>query len=190
MVKLKSKPLGEGTYGVVHRGYKILLSERKRLVAIKVTNPSCGSDAVEALANEAKMLKRLKHESIVRFVDFCLMMKRPEHPALILELCSEGDLYDFIKKGKFSAMSLPEIVDLMLDVISALEFMHANGILCLDIKTSNIFLERRGGEDRQLMVKVGDLGLACDIDNYAKSCPCGTIKYMARKYGDASVCLL
>ncbi len=66
-----------------------------------------------------------------------------------------------------------EVVGLFLAVLDALDFIHRNGILHLDIKPENILVEKNSGA-----VKLIDLGVACESVKFNNLVQ-GTVPYMA-----------
>ena len=69
-----------------------------------------------------------------------------------MEYC-DGTLRELIDKGGLKEASMGDILSLFRQLIEALSFVHAKGVIHRDIKPSNVLL--RDGD-----VRLGDFGLA------------------------------
>jgi len=113
---------------------------------------------------EAQLLASLQHPNILTIYDIV----RPRG-WLILELMH----------GNLQQMARGEPLDLdflrvaLGGCLSALQFLHTNGVIHGDVKPSNMLL------DSQRRVKLGDFGLARRASNEEGSLLKGTTKYMA-----------
>jgi len=113
---------------------------------------------------EAQLLASLQHPNILTIYDIV----RPRG-WLILELMH----------GNLQQMAHGEPLDLdflrvaLGGCLSALQFLHTNGVIHGDVKPSNMLL------DQQRRVKLGDFGLARRASNEEGSLLKGTTKYMA-----------
>ena len=71
---------------------------------------------------------------------------------VVTELCEGGELFDeIIKRNHFSEKDAAEI---MLQVLKAINYCHANDICHRDLKPENILIESEG------LIKVIDFGTA------------------------------
>ncbi|CDM29488.1 hypothetical protein DTO013E5_5178 [Penicillium roqueforti] len=93
------------------------------------------------------------------------------HTYLVLEYCANGDLYEAIRLNR-GPLETEHVRDFMLQLISAVDFMHANGLYHRDIKPENIFLTQDGS------MKLGDFGLATK-DSWCYEACVGSDRYMA-----------
>lgn len=104
---------------------------------------------------ELKLLGAFHHNNIVRFVGVSIPENTKESPVMIVsELCSNGDLFDYIRNEK--APSLHKVLKLMLDIARGLEYLHTRkpSIIHRDCKSSNILITAKG------VAKIADFGLA------------------------------
>jgi serine/threonine-protein kinase len=143
--------LGTGAMGEVYRAYDPAID---RLVAIKVVRPelvagSGGAQLLERFRREARAAGRRFHPNIVAIWDFG---DDNGTPFLVMELVEGQSLDQLIK----SSGPLPQgrSVAIITQVLSALGFAHASGIVHRDIKPSNIMV--LPGDQ----VKVADFGIA------------------------------
>ena len=117
---------------------------------------------------ELDMLVLITHPNIVKLYQYFDIEGEKD---LILEYCSNGSLYSAIKKD---VVEQYRNIQFISQIVSALEYLHANNIAHMDIKPSNILIDKFGRP------KLADFGLAFDWDGkqYVKSMT-GTSSYMA-----------
>src|SRR5580704_538742 len=143
--------LGTGAMGEVYRAHDPAID---RLVAIKVVRPelvagSGGEQLLERFRREARAAGRRFHPNIVAIWDFG---DNNGMPFLVMELV-EGQSLDHLIKS-CGSLEPRRSVAIVTQVLSALGFAHASGIVHRDIKPSNIMV--LPGDQ----VKVADFGIA------------------------------
>lgn len=101
---------------------------------------------------------------------------------LVLEYCPRGDLYEAIQNGMGPSAS-PDIKDVFLQVINALEFCHSHGVYHRDLKPENILIS----EDWS--IKLCDWGLATTtrIITNKSEFDIGSERYMAPELFDTQL---
>ncbi|CAM9245204.1 unnamed protein product, partial [Phaeothamnion confervicola] len=122
------------------------------------------------LQTEIKIHRGLSHPRVVRF-HRCF--EDAEHVYILLELCSHCSLSDLVRKAGRCAE--PDARRYMLQILDAVEYLHAHGVIHRDLKLGNVFLDA-GGD-----VKLGDFGLAAKLErrDERKQTVCGTPNYIA-----------
>src|SRR5437764_8543 len=143
--------LGTGAMGEVYRAHDPAID---RLVAIKVVRPelvagSGGEQLLERFRREARAAGRRFHPNIVAIWDFG---DDNGTPFLVMELVEGQSLDQLIKSC--GSLEPRRSVAIITQVLSALGFAHASGIVHRDIKPSNIMV--LPGDQ----VKVADFGIA------------------------------
>ncbi len=155
--------IATGDFAVVYRARD---RELGREVAIKQIHQQFLTDPHQLARywQEAQLLASLQHPNILTIYD----VVRPKG-WLILELM----------RGSLQPATQSDGIDLdflriaLSGCLSALGFLHANGVIHGDIKPSNMLVDQQG------RVKLGDFGLARRASNEGGSLLKGTTKYMA-----------
>ncbi|EFN57657.1 hypothetical protein CHLNCDRAFT_11382, partial [Chlorella variabilis] len=128
------------------------------------------------VSREIEIHASLLHPNVVRlFAAF----EDADGIYLVQEYASRGDLYvELSRRGGY----MPEahvVKNVLIPFLSALTYMHTQGVLHRDIKPENIMLSGEGE------VKVGDFGLAINTTRQESVCVCvvGTLDYMPPEVG-------
>lgn len=147
---------GRGAFSEVHRATNrmdgCVYAIKKNLTALK--NDEARLDALQ----EVFALAALQgHPNILRYNDVWFEDKGL-HIYVQTEYLSQGNIQS-LYVDKRSAISHMDLIGLVEDMSSALEFMHSRGIAHVDVKPDNIFRASRH-LDRPSFI-LGDFGLAC-----------------------------
>ncbi len=183
------KKLGEGSQGGVYLG---LIEEKQTYVAIKYYN-IVGSERVDRIEKEYKLLEELDNEHIVQYIE-CEIEKSELSPTCKIKIIMEYlemNLMQFIKRyqieneTKYLPMSL--VSDITRQILLGLQYLHKNKIIHRDLKPENILMNYN-----ERIVKICDFGISIAVD-YRKTLLIrsivGTKAYMApevllqKKYG-------
>lgn len=169
-------PLNHGSFGMVFLAEDLVT---KQEVAIKcLTKPSVAPSGLPTTADEGA--DELVCHAILKFhpnlVNLVHHFETAAHTYLVLEYCSQGDLYEAIRSER-GPLETEHVRKFMLQLISAVEHMHKNGLYHRDIKPENIFLTANGD------MKLGDFGLATQSLWSEEACV-GSDRYMAPEQYD------
>jgi serine/threonine protein kinase len=148
------KTLGNGSFGKVKLGTNVFTKEK---VAIKFFNHRRFATAqqVENTQREIEIMKLLSHPNIVKLID---VIEKPDECTtyLIAEYVSGGELFDYIVANGTVKERQARIF--LRQIISAVEFCHANLIVHRDLKPENLLLDANGN------IKISDFGLSNMIE--------------------------
>ncbi|KKY25481.1 putative serine threonine protein [Phaeomoniella chlamydospora] len=170
-------PLNHGSFGMVFLGQDIRTGEDvaiKCLLKPSVSNAGPSPLAADDRSEELICHALLKHHP--NLVNLISSFETEAHTYLVLEYCPQGDLYEAIRHGR-GPLETEHVRDFMLQLVSAVEHMHARGLHHRDIKPENIFISGDGS------LKLGDFGLATKALWSYESCV-GSDRYMAPEQYD------
>ena len=148
--------IGQGGMGVV---YEAVEEASQHRVAIKTIIPMPGTTgkAIGLFRREMALLAGLDHVHIVRY------LKSGEHAGQIYLVMEYVDAMDL--KGTLKSIDPPESVRLccgiMCQVLSALDYAHAQKLVHRDVKPHNILVTRAGN---RFIAKLADFGLAKNFE--------------------------
>lgn len=143
--------LGSGGMGVVWRAHDELL---QRDVAIKEVRfpPGLHEEQREAISErvmrEARTAARLNHPNAVGVFD---VIKGDGRAFIVMELIDAPTLADVVREERFTPQKVAEVG---LQILSALEAAHAQGIVHRDVKPANVMFPK------DAPAKLADFGIA------------------------------
>ena len=146
--------IGKGGYGKVYRVKDKKTGEIracKHLSKLRINN-------LEQFEREINILMKADHPNIIKLYD---IFQSKHSFYLIMEECKGGELFDRIlhhieNKKMYSEKMAAEI---FLQVMSAIEYCHNNGICHRDLKPENILYLNEGLEENN-PIKIIDFGLS------------------------------
>ena len=142
--------------------YKAWDSERNYHVAVKVLREDLAEDREfdHRFRREAQALARLAHRNIVRFYGF----EREGYLAFIVMDFVEGTT---LRRRIFDAdgpLPVDEVLSIVEQVVSALHYAHAQGVLHRDVKPGNIMIQPDPLTGTSGRVLLSDFGIAKAAD--------------------------
>ncbi len=161
--------LGQGGFATVYRAWDPALG---REVALKALLPHLAGDPGmrERFLAEGRALAGLRHPNIVTVFD---VGEAEGRPFFAMELIEGPTAAQWLSGGRVSpAQALP----LLRGLASALDYLHAAGLIHRDIKPANVMLDASG------RVVLMDFGIARSLDRTqltATGASLGTPQYMA-----------
>src|SRR6478735_2568482 len=183
------REVGRGGAGIVYRAYDL---QSERIVALKVIASEAGDVPEEeaCFTREGQLLEKLDHPGIVKIVGFGVFDENGL-PFVAMEWL-EGE--DLAARQKREPLTIPQAVELTVQVAEALQTAHAAGVIHRDIKPGNLFLCKAPENEGCLgpwRVKLVDFGVAArsDIRITRMGDVVGTPAYMAPEQarGDAPI---
>lgn len=147
--------VGVGGMSVIYKARQLLLN---KIVAIKMLHSHIMSEhAVMRFQQEAKAATSLRHANVIAVHEFGVS----EHgqPYMVMDFIDGPTLGELIRER--GSLTLPDALDIFLQVCDALTHAHANNVLHRDLKPGNIMLlPRDGGYE----VRLVDFGIAKIMD--------------------------
>jgi hypothetical protein len=168
--EIKQK-LGKGKFGLVKLGIN---KQTKEKVAVKIMNKNnMDSSDLELVRTEIEILKICQHPYIIKLYD---VFENIDYIYIIMEHCSGGDLFSFLKKRNFM-LKEEKVVVIMYKLCKAVYYMHSYGIAHRDIKPENVLLTE---ESEDADIRLLDFGLSKIVGPNQKCTePYGTLTYCA-----------
>ncbi len=163
--------LGKGKFGLVKLGIN---KETKQKVAVKIMNKNnMDSSDLELVRTEIEILKICQHPYIIKLYD---IFENVDYIYIIMEYCSGGDLFSFLKKRDFQ-LKEEKVVVIIYKLCKAVYYVHSYGIAHRDIKPENVLIT---SEDEDADVRLMDFGLSKIVGPNQKCTePYGTLTYCA-----------
>ena len=167
----KEKLLGKGSYGEV---YLVKNNITGTIRAMKVIDKNNEEEELtdEEILNEINILKKIDHPNIIKLFEF---YSNKSTYYLILEFCEGGNLYEFVDENKLSEF---QVIYIMFQILSAMNYCHNMNILHRDLKPDNILIKKN--ESGLFRVKICDFGTSYIFKKGEKQKEAvGTLNYMA-----------
>lgn len=169
--------IGEGSYGKVYRVTHKLTGE-SRALKVLLKRSSRVENMRKSFFNEVSVLRALDHPCAVKVHEYYQDARRY---CLITELCSGGDLFDFVERRGCSNEAIS--ANYARQLLSFLAFCHEKGIVHRDIKLENLMLASKDDDN----IKVIDFGSACFFEpGEVLTDKVGTSYYIAPEVAEAS----
>jgi serine/threonine protein kinase len=164
------RELGEGGVGTVYLGRHTALDQ---LVAIKTLSPMLSRDqALRArFLQEANIQAKLRHPGIVQVLNADM---ESDQPSLVMEYVEGKSLSEVLELR--GALPIDDALKIMEQVLSAVGYVHRQGVIHRELKPSN-FLVIASGE-----TKIKNFGIEKVLGSYKltrKGTAMGTAHYMS-----------
>jgi len=152
--------------------------QKKIILKVLNTHEIPERSILERFKREAKLLARLEHPNLIKVLDFG---NHDKFFYISFEYFKSKNLRAVIRQNE---LSVEQKIDLMRQLLLAVDYIHENAIIHRDLKPENILVSD------SLVLKVGDFGLAIGTnDEYvtSKDSIVGTPCYMSPEQvrGDA-----
>ena len=165
------KKLGEGGKGIVFKARDTALN---RVVAIKMLKSAAlTEEAYSRFTTEAQAVAKLNHPNIVSIYD---IGKEEEKQFFVLEFVDGMSLRELMGTYPEGKCDIQTVLRVCIDVCSALQYAHTQGVLHRDIKPENILITEEG------LAKLMDFGLAKMVGKSSvtqEGIIVGTVAYVA-----------
>ncbi|KAL4463017.1 hypothetical protein ABPG72_022224 [Tetrahymena utriculariae] len=162
------KTIGRGTFGKVKMGLHTYTMEN---VAIKILDKDKIVDESDKIrvAREIQILRKIRHPNIIQLYE---IIESQTQLFLITEYAPNNELFDFIVKR--NRLNERQSARFLLQILSAVEYLHQNNIVHRDLKPENLLLDCNNN------IKVVDFGLSNTYeDGSTLKTACGSPCYAA-----------
>jgi len=161
--------IGEGGFSVVVKGTQ--KSTGKTFAVKKIKKSLVEGDDIKLLRREIHIMKKVDHPNILKLFE---VYESEKKFYLVMELVSGKELFDkIVERGQYSEKDASNIVK---QIVSAVAYLHDNGIAHRDLKPENIL---SAGADDQEIVKIADFGFSKNFDDEKLMTSCGSPGYVA-----------
>lgn len=145
------EPLGSGAMGTVWRGYRVKTGEQ---IAVKRVKDEYVNIPIIRERARLESSMAFRHQNLIEMIG-CCMVQPDRGPIWLLSKFVLGQEIDqFAKQLPDGAQKIEVLSKCICQVLDALEYIHANGIIHRDIKPSNIMIEEESN------ARLMDLGIA------------------------------
>lgn len=163
----QSVVLGAGASGSVTRAVHQRSGEVFALKAIERHKIS-DHNLQTYIQREVETQRSLRHPNIVRLYD---SFEEKSSIYLVLEYMPNGQLFHYVRQRRW--LQEAEAAVLLRDVLSALGYLHKQGIVHRDLKAENVLLDQRG------RAKLADFGWCAELVAGGRRTFCGTVDYLS-----------
>ncbi|XP_018326395.1 RAC serine/threonine-protein kinase isoform X1 [Agrilus planipennis] len=163
------KVLGKGTFG------KVILCREKatgRLYAMKILKKEVitQKDEVAHTLTESRVLRSTRHPFLISLK---YSFQTNDRLCFVMEYVNGGELFFHLSRERVFSEDRTRFYG--AEIISALAYLHSQGIIYRDLKLENLLLDKDGH------IKIADFGLCKEDITYGTTTKtfCGTPEYLA-----------
>jgi hypothetical protein len=187
--------IGKGGFGIIYKG---VLNDMT--VAVKIMYNQKDNHQLMKEALEIAVLKNMTHPNIVALYAYMVDMVQDDWcnastfqgmnssegrlstcNMMIMEYCDQGSLSEAIRIGIFQG-NMDMIYEVLMEIASAMKYMHSLRLLHCDIKPANILLKSDNSTLKGFVAKLSDFGFSqilLEKDYIINQTGGGTITHLA-----------
>jgi len=164
--------IGKGGFSIV---YSALRKKDGKEFAVKcIKKEMVEGEDIKLLRREVQIMKKLDHPNILKLYE---VYEDDKQFFLVMELVKGKELFDkIVERGMYSERDASNII---YQVVSAVDYLHENGIAHRDLKPENLL---SAGEEENEIVKIADFGFSKSFageDAEKLMTSCGSPGYVA-----------
>lgn len=130
--KILYPPIGKGTYGEVRKALHFKTNTYRAIKMVSKKDLSLVDK--KHLLKEITLLKKMDHPNIVKVFEF---FETDFYYHVVMEYLEGRELFGMLTNKEF-AYDEQTICGIMQQLLSAIQFMHTNGIMHRDLKSENV----------------------------------------------------
>jgi serine/threonine-protein kinase ULK2 len=166
------KKLGQGAYGQVYSATHTGTNERYAIKMLSKSACMASQKTQNSLKMEINTMKVFNHQNIVSCRE---AFYSGVYVCVVLELCSGGDLKEFIHRSPTKCLSESQALHFLLQILDGMIVLHRNNCLHRDLKIANVLIKETCPTPYDytqsvfpLTLKIADFGFArlIDVDNH------------------------
>lgn len=163
------REIGRGGFSIVVEGTQKESGKKYAIKCIKKTMVE-GED-IKLLRREIKIMKKVDHPNILKLFE---VFEDEDEFYLVMELVDGKELFDkIVEKGQYSEKDAAHIV---AQIVSAVDYLHSNGIAHRDLKPENLLSAGDADEEK---IKIADFGFSKNFGEEKLMTSCGSPGYVA-----------
>lgn len=162
--------LGKGGFASVYRAQCLRTGHQVAIKEIDIWLMK-KQNMIDRVRQEVKIHSQLKHPSVLELYAF---FEDDRHVYLILELCHNGELLQYLKRNG-NKLSEIDARYILKQVVEGLLYLHKHNIVHRDLTLTNLLLTK------DMRVKIADFGLATQLNSRDEKhmTMCGTPNYIS-----------
>lgn len=165
------RQIGSGGSSIVFKAIDELLGKEVAIKQFIFTRAEDEAGLREKITTEARLHQKAAEADTDRLVQVVDVVDSPHGLLLISEYVNGPSLEQILAQNPLP-MELKQALGIIAAAAQALDAIHGQGIVHLDLKPANILMPRTGG------LKISDFGLATERTDHSQP-TAGTFRYMA-----------
>lgn len=143
--------LGDGVNGEVRKVVNKETGEMFALKRLNMLNVKSEKQAMQLL-DEIEIMCMLDHPNIIKLEE---VYESEDFIYLVEELCHGGELFDRLDEQPDYCYTEEQCANLVLQIVSAVQYIHSQGIIHRDLKLENFLFYSRDSDSNLKMIDFG-----------------------------------
>lgn len=164
--------IGKGGFSIVYQAER--KKDQKEFAVKCIKKDMVEGEDIKLLRREVQIMKKLDHPNILKLYE---VYEDDKQFFLVMELVKGKELFDkIVERGMYSERDASNII---FQVVSAVDYLHTNGIAHRDLKPENLL---SAGEGENEIIKIADFGFSKSFageDAEKLMTSCGSPGYVA-----------
>jgi len=164
--------IGKGGFSIVYQAER--KKDQKEFAVKCIKKDMVEGEDIKLLRREVQIMKKLDHPNILKLFE---VYEDDKQFFLVMELVKGKELFDkIVERGMYSERDASNII---FQVVSAVDYLHTNGIAHRDLKPENLL---SAGEGENEIIKIADFGFSKSFagdDAEKLMTSCGSPGYVA-----------